>query len=93
MATYMKRKARTSSKPKPLDPTESEALRTGEADPDSPGARLLNSWFFDDGAELRRVWLAHRKDLLRAWRRIGCPPPYWIQGFIADNPPPKKEKR
>ncbi|MDD2604161.1 MAG: hypothetical protein PHF66_05065, partial [Desulfobacteraceae bacterium] len=71
--------------------SEAEALRTGEADPDTPGARLLNSWFFDDGAELRRAWMAHRKVLLRDWRRIGHRRPFWIEGFCKENPPSERE--
>ena len=70
----------------PLDESIERFLLTGEAERDTPGWSLRTSRFFDQGAEIRRVWEQHRDFLLKKWKaekRKGRP---WVETYLNRKP-------
>lgn len=72
MATTLKRRTRARGRIVPLDETIEKYFRTGkEPERDTPAFNLRCSRFFDDGAEIGRVWRHYRAFLLKRWTAEG----------------------
>jgi hypothetical protein len=54
-----------------LDESIEQLFLTGICERNTPGWRLRVSRFFDQGAELKEAWEAHKGYLLRKWKAEG----------------------
>jgi hypothetical protein len=78
MPTNRKRQARRRESI-PLDESIEKYFLTGEAERDTPGWKLRTSRFFDQGAEIERVWQQHKDFLLKKWKSEGRKLKPWMK--------------